>query len=228
MVTLISAICFLVILTITLSTSSTGLKWNCNYPIASNYLYITLAFASIWLFINLLPDITLQNMNMPIYIISIFCIFVLLFVIILMPSKYFVMKHIVWFIYLAAMAYIMKPSLIGNNVVYSVMISFVLFIVLSFLANKFADKISVGWEKYLMMALLGLILVMIVSFFIPRNQNFIYTISYITIGLFALFVMVDTKRILSVDCADPDYIRSSMNLFLDALNIFSAVNNINQ
>jgi len=226
--TLISAICFLVILTITITTSSSGLQWNCNYPIASNYLYISLAFISIWLFINILPDITLQNINMPIYIISILCIFVLLFVIILMPSKYFVMKHIVWFIYLAALAYIMKPSLIGSNVVYSVIISFILFIVLSFLANTFSDKISLGWEKYLIMGLIGLILVMIVSFFIPRNQNFIYTISYITIGLFALFVMVDTKRILSVDCVDPDYIRSSMNLFLDALNIFTAVNNINQ
>jgi len=228
MYTLISAISFLVILTITITTSSKGLQWNCNHPIASNYLYISLAFISIWLFINLLPNITPQTINMPIYIISILCTFVLLFVIILMPSKYFVMKHIVWFIYLAAIAYIMKPSLIGNNVVYSVIISFVLFIVLSFLANTFSDKISLGWEKYLIMALIGLILVMIVSFFIPRNQNFIYTISYITIGLFALFVMVDTKRILSVDCVDPDYIRSSMNLFLDALNIFTAVNNINQ
>ena len=225
MLTLISVICFIVILAITLSTSSTGLQWNCKHPVASNYLYIILAFSAVWMFVNLLPPMT---NNMIIYILSIICVFLLLFIIIIMPSRYFIFKHIVWFMYLAVLAYLMKPSLKGNNVIYSVIISFILFIVLSFLANMFSDKISLGLEKYLMTALIGLILITIVSFFIPKNQNFIYTISYITIGLFSLFVLVDTKRIFSVECVDPDYIRSSMNLFLDAMNIFTAVNNINQ
>jgi len=30
------------------------------------------------------------------------------------------------------------------------------------------------------------------------------------------------------NCSNPDYINSSMNLFLDALNIFSAVNTLNK
>ena len=221
---LISAICFIVILALTIHTSSTGLKWNCNNAIASNYLYVLLAFVSIWFFINLLPE----NMNSSLYIIAIINIFVLLLVILFMPSKYFIVKHLVWFLYLGAMAYIIKPSISRNNIVFTVLITSGLFILLSFLGNFFLDKISFGWEKYLLMGLIGLILISVVSFFLPRNQNFIYTISYITIGLFSLFVLVDTKRILSVNCADPDYINSSMNLFLDVLNIFSAVNNISR
>jgi FtsH-binding integral membrane protein len=221
---LISAICFIVILALTLQTSSTGLIWNCDNAVASNYLYVLLAFVSIWFFITLIPE----NMNSSLYILAIINIFVLLFVILFIPSKYFIVKHLVWFLYLLAMAYIIKPSIQRNNIVFTVLITAGLFILLSFLGSIFGDYISFGWEKYLLMGLIGLILISIVSFFLPRNQNFIYTISYITIGLFAMFVLVDTKKILSVNCADPDYINSSMSLFLDVLNIFSAVNNLSR
>jgi len=221
---LISAICFIVILALTLQTSSTGLIWNCDNSVASNYLYVLLAFVSIWFFITMLPE----NMNSSLYILAIINIFVLLFVILFIPSKYFIVKHLVWFLYLLAMAYIIKPSIQRNNIVFTVLITAGLFILLSFLGSMFGDYISFGWEKYLLMGLIGLILISVVSFFLPRNQNFIYTISYITIGLFAMFVLVDTKKILSVNCADPDYINSSMSLFLDVLNIFSAVNNLSR
>jgi FtsH-binding integral membrane protein len=221
---LISAICFIVILALTLQTSSTGLVWNCDNAVASNYLYVLLAFVSIWFFITMLPE----NMNSSLYILAIINIFVLLFVILFIPSKYFIVKHLVWFLYLLAMAYIIKPSIQRNNIVFTVLITTGLFILLSFLGSMFGEYISLGWEKYLLMGLIGLILISVVSFFLPRNQNFIYTISYITIGLFAMFVLVDTKKILSVNCADPDYINSSMSLFLDVLNIFSAVNNVSR
>jgi FtsH-binding integral membrane protein len=169
-----------------------------------------------------------ENMNSSLYILAIINIFVLLFVILFIPSKYFIVKHLVWFLYLVAMAYIIKPSIQRNNIVFTVLITTGLFILLSFLGSMFSEYISLGWEKYLLMGLIGLILISVVSFFLPRNQNFIYTISYITIGLFAMFVLVDTKKILSVNCADPDYINSSMSLFLDVLNIFSAVNNVSR
>jgi FtsH-binding integral membrane protein len=221
---LISAICFIVILALTLQTSSTGLIWNCDNAVASNYLYVLLAFVSIWFFITLIPE----NMNSSLYILAIINIFVLLFVILFIPSKYFVIKHLVWFLYLLAMAYIIKPSIQRHNIVFTVLITAGLFILLSFLGSIFGEHISLGWEKYLLMGLIGLILISVVSFFLPRNQNFIYTISYITIGLFAMFVLVDTKKILSVNCANPDYINSSMSLFLDVLNIFSAVNNVSR
>jgi FtsH-binding integral membrane protein len=221
---LISAICFFVVLALTLQTSSSGLKWNCDNAVASNYLYVLLAFVSIWFFITMLPE----NMNSSLYILAIINIFVLLFVILFIPSKYFIVKHLVWFLYLLAMAYIIKPSIQRHNIVFTVLITTGLFILLSFLGSIFGEYISLGWEKYLLMGLIGLILISVVSFFLPRNQNFIYTISYITIGLFAMFVLVDTKKILSVNCADPDYINSSMSLFLDVLNIFSAVNNISK
>jgi FtsH-binding integral membrane protein len=221
---LISSICFIVILALTLQTSSTGLKWNCDNAVASNYLYVLLAFVSIWFFITMLPE----NMNSSLYILAIINIFVLLFVILFIQSKYFIVKHLVWFLYLVAMAYIIKPSIQRNNIVFTVLITTGLFILLSFLGSMFSEYISLGWEKYLLMGLIGLILISVVSFFLPRNQNFIYTISYITIGLFAMFVLVDTKKILSVNCADPDYINSSMSLFLDVLNIFSAVNNVSR
>jgi FtsH-binding integral membrane protein len=222
---IIAAISFVVILAITLNVSSTNLVWNCNHPLLSNYLYIILAFVATWFFSTALP----ANVNLPGYIISVVAIFVLLFVIIAMPSKYFILKHAVWFLYLIAITYIFIPVMQrSENIVYTVLITVGLFVVLSFIANMFMDKISMGWEKYLLIALIGLILVMIVSLFLPPSQNFIKSISYITIGLFSLFMLVDTKRLLMQNCSNPDYINSSMSLFLDALNMFSAVNNLNQ
>jgi FtsH-binding integral membrane protein len=222
---IIAAISFIVILAITLNISSTNMAWNCDYPLLSNYMYIILAFVATWLFSTALPT----NVNMPMYIVSVIGIFILLFIIIAMPSKYFILKHVVWFLYLVAFTYIFIPVLQkSENMVNTVCITVGLFIVLSFIANMFMDKISLGWEKYMMMALIGLILIMVVSLFLPPSQNFIYTISYITIGLFSLFIFVDTKRLLMANCSNPDYINSSMSLFLDALNMFSAVNNLNQ
>jgi FtsH-binding integral membrane protein len=146
-----------------------------------------------------------------------------------MPARYFVAKHLVWFAYLAALTYIFIPSIAGSqNVMTTAFITAVLFLVMSFIANVFRDKISTGWGKYLQMALIGLILVMIVAIFLPQNNNFMRTISYITVGLFSLFILVDTKRLLMDNCSNPDYINSSMNLFLDTLNIFSAVNTLNK
>jgi len=219
---LIAAISFVVILAITLNISSTNLAWNCDHPLLSNYLYIILAFVATWLFSTALPT----NVNLPMYIVSIIGIFILLFIIIALPSKYFILKHAVWFLYLAAFSYIFIPVIQKSEKM--VCITAGLFIVLSFIANIFIDKISLGWEKYMMIALIGLILIMVVSLFLPPSQNFIYTISYMTIGLFSLFIFVDTKRLLMANCSNPDYINSSMSLFLDALNIFTAVNNLNQ
>jgi FtsH-binding integral membrane protein len=221
----IAALSFIVIMIITLNTSSSNLVWNCNHPLLSNYLYITLAFVASWFFSTIMP----ATVNVAAYIASVIGIFILLFVIITMPARYFVAKHLVWFAYLAALTYIFIPSIAGSqNVMTTAFITAVLFLVMSFIANVFRDKISTGWGKYLQMALIGLILVMIVAIFLPQNNNFMRTISYITVGLFSLFILVDTKRLLMDNCSNPDYINSSMNLFLDTLNIFSAVNTLNK
>ena len=221
----IAALSFIVIMILTLNTSSSNLVWNCNHPLLSNYLYVALAFVASWYFSTVMP----VNVNVAAYVASIIGIFILLFVIITMPARFFVVKHLVWFAYLAALTYIFIPSIAASqNVMTTALITVVLFVVLSFIANVFRDKISPGWGKYLLMALIGLILVMIVALFLPRNDNFMRTISYITVGLFSLFIMVDTKRLLMDNCSNPDYINSSMNLFLDALNIFSAVNTLNK
>lgn len=221
----VAALSFIVIMIVTLHTSSSNLVWNCNHPLLSNYLYLVLAINASWYFSTVMPS----SVNVAAYIACVIGIFILLFVIITMPARLFVLKHVVWFVYLAALTYIFIPTLAASqNLMTTAFITVILFIALSFIANVFRDKISPGWGKYLLMALIGLIMVMIVALFLPRNDQFMRTISYITVGLFSLFIMVDTKRLLMDNCSNPDYINSSMNLFLDALNIFSAVNTLNK
>ena len=62
----------------------------------------------------------------------------------------------------------------------------------------------------------------------PTRYNRI--VAYVTIGLFSLFVLYDTKQIIknADKCVNPDYINQSLDLFLDSLNIFSGVTMLNE
>jgi FtsH-binding integral membrane protein len=49
--------------------------------------------------------------------------------------------------------------------------------------------------------------------------------SYISIGLFILYIIYDTNKIIenAKDCINANYIEQSINLFLDTLNIFTSL-----
>ena len=228
---IISGIAFLVILLTTLKVSSSNLQWNCNNPMAANYLYIILAFVSIYMFSS-----QLIGPNLPSYytgfsmLFAVILLFLLLVVIIFMPAKYFVIKHLVWFLYLFLFAYLIAPNIQysdGGKLVQNIVITVSIFLVLTFIAHNFVDKINLGWEKYLLLALTILILIYIVGIFTGLSQTSIKTLAIIGIVVFSLFILVDTKRLITINCDNPDYISNTMGLILDGLNLFSNFQNLN-
>ena len=109
----------------------------------------------------------------------------------------------------------------------NIIITITLYLVLTFVANVFADKINLGWERYLLLALTLMILVYIVGIFTGLSKTSIKTLAIIGIIVFSLFILVDTKRLNTIHCDNPDYINNTMGLFLDALNLFSNFQNLN-
>ena len=55
-------------------------------------------------------------------------------------------------------------------------------------------------------------------------------ISYVSIGLFSLWTLFDTKQIINnaENCVNPDYINQSLDVLLNSLNIFSGVVNVSE
>ena len=53
--------------------------------------------------------------------------------------------------------------------------------------------------------------------------------SYLSILLFSMYIMFDTKKIIvnAENCVNPDYINESINLVLDTMNIFTNMYSLN-
>ena len=62
----------------------------------------------------------------------------------------------------------------------------------------------------------------------PKNKYGRF-ISYITIIIFIMFILYDTKKVQenAKNCITADYINESLNLYLDTINLFANIYNVN-
>ena len=229
---LISSICFIIIicvvLKITTNLTNGKLHWNCENPILGSYLYLLLGFVTKYFFSTIIIENGYDN-NIVTYVGSIIMVFVLTFLIILMPPQNFGTKHFLWFAYLFCLCIILNPSRLQENIVMKTLfISVGIFLTLSIFAYLFKDFVPISWERQLIYVLLGLIIVSIISAVFYSNSKTVFTyISIISIIVFGLFVLIDTRKLEMIDCNNPDYINNTLNLLLDAVNIFVNVYSLN-
>jgi FtsH-binding integral membrane protein len=225
----ISTTAFITILVLALYYSQSGLKWNCDNPILSNYLYLILSFVSVYMFISILSNTQELFINRYMFFGAAILTLILIYLIITIPPKNFITKHIFWFIFLFLISYIMTPRFLNSNssiYVKSIVISIIIFVGMSILGYIYKDSIPSGMSKYLLAALIVLILAIIMTIIFGVSREYIKSISIIGIIIFVLFILVDTKRLYNVDCDNVDYINNSTHLFLDGINLFSSVHNL--
>ena len=116
----------------------------------------------------------------------------------------------------------------SNKVIKTLIISVGIFLTLSVFANLFKDFVPMSWERQLIYALIGLIIVSIISAVFYSNSKMIFTyISIISLIVFGLFILIDTRKLELIDCNNPDYINNTLNLLLDSVNIFLNVYSLN-
>jgi FtsH-binding integral membrane protein len=216
-------------------------KFTCNKYILNTYLYIILTF-NLLIIINLvLEHFNALNkmgfsmlMLVGIMFLTIGTIFLLHSI---DPEKVF-LKHFVWLVFVLLISITIHPlyaTSAKNIVISSLMTTLGLVFVLSAIAYAKPELISLSWGPVLFFALLGVIIMELILMFVFRNKmgqnrGIFRAISYLVIFIFMGFILYDTKRlqINAKECVKADYIKESLKLFLDILNIFVRILSLRQ
>ena len=142
------------------------------------------------------------------------------------PPSMFFTKHLLYIIQMVMFGIIIYPYYKNNREQFNQvgLTTLLMLIFLTIISVMFQDLISDRWENYLIVGLLSLIIARFIEIFKNINYDSTYSriVTYASILIFSLFIMVDTKKIIvnAENCINPDYINESISLFLDSINLF--------
>jgi len=218
------------------SLSYNPIRFHCDNYILNTYLYFLLSWGIVMACNTYLEEKNIKLHDLfsgPFTILlalgSIGLIVGLLFV----PPQMFFTKHLLYIMWVMFMGIMMYPMYAKNkNLFYHVgLTTFLLLLVLSIFAYARPDLIKNSWGTYLFIMLITLLGARLIELFagFKHNSNYSRVISYISIVVFSLYVMFDTKNIIinADNCVNPDYINESVNLFLDSMNLFTNIYSVN-
>lgn len=234
----ISSVLFILIFSI-LNTAFKDGQFTCNRYILNTYLYVILAITFIALLLSILryKDIFLfQNIKagyMPLMLLLFVGLLGTVIGIGVISPKNVLLKHLLWLLFVILIAVSFHPIhyLYGKagldkliNVAFLTTLSLVL--VLTAFAFYKPELISLSWGPVLFFMLLGVILleliVLMVKGYNPTKLH--RAITYLVIGIFMGYLLYDTKmlqvRAKSCTKGTADYIKESLNIFLDIWNLF--------
>ena len=240
---LISISCFVLMLlvllyTIAINSFKKG-KFTCNKYLLNTYLYIVLTF-NILIIINLTLEYNniMLPLSFPLLIALLFINIGLIFLLHNIDSEKVVLKHFVWLLFVLIISLIVYPLYVTSSkqvIISALFTTLFLTFVLSGIAYAKPEWISLSLGPILFFALLAIIVMELLLLFLFRNNlgehsTLFRAISYIVIFIFMGFILYDTKRlqINAKKCVKADYIKESLKLFLDILNIFVRLVGLNR
>ena len=207
-------------------------KFTCNKYLLNTYLYILLTFDILAI---MMLSMEYKNVNFRPNMIMFLAIFFLIIGCIIamhkIDSEQVLLKHLVWLVFIiliGLMFYPMYSNITDKKIIISAMMTTLgLVLVLSAIAYKKPEYISLSWGPVLLFLLLGIIIFEVVTLIImgltkTYNSMLLRGISYAVIFIFMGFILYDTKRLQlnAKACVKADYIKESLKLFLDIFNIF--------
>lgn len=221
------------------SVSFNPLRFHCDNYIFSTYLYFILSWGIALATVTSLSKYK-YNVNELFtgpFLVVIFLLSILLLVgLSMIPPEMFFTKHILFVLEIIILGITLYPLYSFNKDRFNHvgLTTLLILTVLSILVYVNPTLISDNIVTYLFIGLLGVIIARLVEMFLlyrnkEVNTKFSKTINYIVIILFSFYIMYDTKNIIRnaeqcrVSPIGPDYIRESINLFLDSMNMFSGV-----
>jgi FtsH-binding integral membrane protein len=220
------------------SISFNPIYFHCDNYILSTYLYFILSWAIALSTVTGLSyyNVTLQKLFTKPFTILLFISSLLLMVgLMIIPMKMFFTKHLIYIAEIVLLGITLYPLYLRSREKFNHvgLTTLSVLVVLSILAYMKPNLIDDNIIVYLVIGLLALLFGRLVEVFLldqkdPKTQKYSRIISYISILLFSLFIMYDTKSIIrnakncKVSAFGPDYINESINLFLDSLNLFSS------
>ena len=205
------------------------IQFHCDNYILNTYLYLILSWAIIMATNSVLKsnNIALHDLfSGPYTIIFFLASLGLLMGVYFIPPKLFFTKHLLYIILIITMGVFLYPYYINNKKLFNHVgiTTLLMLVVLSVISFAFPQLIRKSWGTYLFIGLTGILIARIAELFTgyEPGEKRSKIISYISIIIFSLYIMYDTKKIIinADNCVNPDYINESLGLFLDTLNIF--------
>lgn len=203
------------------------IRFKCENYILNTYLYLILSWAVIMSTNAVLSsyDVQLHDLfSSQLSIVLMIGCMGLLVAVMFIPPRFFFSKHALYILELILLGLLMYPHYVNNKDAFTLaaLSTFVIIIILSLVAFSFPDKIKNSWGMYLGIGLISLLVARIVDIYLNKKQTRNKWLAYLSIVLFSVYVLYDTKRVLehSKTCVSADYINESMGLFLDSFNIF--------
>jgi len=205
----------------------------CSNYVLNTYLYLVLSWGII-----LSTVVSLNKYKVPLSTIFAGPVTIMLFlssiVMIIglstIPPKYFFTKHIMYLFEIAILGIFLYPLYKNNKDLFNHvgLTTLIVLISLSVISYYNQNLIKDSWGYYLFFGLVVLLIARFVEIFLLFNKSIdgtSKTLSYFAIALFSLYIMYDTKKVIvnSKNCVNPDYIKESLNLFLDSLNMFTNI-----
>lgn len=222
------------------SLSFNPIRFHCPNYVLNSYLYLFLSLSILFTTI-----LTLENINLDLnlvfaskfkYLFLILSI-LLIFSLLIVNPKYFVSKHILWVLFLLLTGLFIYPIYKERRALFyqATLTTLILVASLSLLAFYKPDMIKDSWFMALFIGLIVLLISQLLervlaSYNIIHKNKYNKMLAYLSIGLFSLWTLFDTKEIIknSENCINPDYINQSLDILINSLNIFTGVVKINE
>lgn len=222
---------------ITNSLSFNPIRFHCDNYILNTYLYFILSWG-----ILLATNATLYSKNVelhdlfsgPFTILLMLSSLSLLIGLLYVPPSLFFTKHLLYILEIILFGIIMYPYYKNNREQFNQVgiTTLLVLIMLTIISVMFKDLISDRWENYLIIGLISLIIARIIEIYknVEHNDQYSRIITYLSVLIFSMFIMVDTKKIIvnADNCVNPDYINESLSLFLDSINLFQNIYRLKQ
>ena len=214
------------------------LRFRCKNYILNSYVYLVLTIAIFMSILFTMNNIDIsQKTFLGIFIVAVFIMLVLtIYLLSLSAKKHFLMKHILWLLWVICISYISYPMFKEYNSIFYVAFLYVTLIMFFLTAIVFINPEIVkehSWGMSLFIFLLILIIFELLERYLRykgylKDKKYNKMLVYVGIILFSGFVLYDTKVIIvnSKKCGhlvDPDYINESIGVFLDFINLLSRV-----
>ena len=210
-----------------------GSQFTCARYISNTYMYIVLGILLIMLVNKFMDKKRMAFFNGAWSIVLLISMFAALFGILSTDPKEIVPRHLLWLFFILAIGVMMVPIIKdkeNNNQLGNALVTTMIIVVgVSVWAYMNPEKqITSGWRSYL---LTGLIVLIVLQFLNIFNNGEWRWISYFAVFLFCALLLHDTERLqlIAKDCSlskkgvNPDYLRDSLNIFLDIINLFSNI-----
>jgi FtsH-binding integral membrane protein len=231
-------------------TYTPSFSFHCSNYIANTYLYFLLTWGLALLTVHALDrQFTVKGAplsSMPLWNSGVRIGFALLSIVLLIAMIWsresIVWSHIfflAWTIVIGVLLYYM--FILDRNLFYSSMMTVVgILIVFTIVSIMFPNMINGKMAGYMMGVLIALIIAGLVEIILRATGTISYedsrkiskVISYVAIVLFTLFLIYDTNeiRVDAIRCNmtsnKPNYIHSSLGIFLDTLNLLTNIFNV--